>query len=110
MRADGLTEGGVDKAKTGGVRVKIPSLTSQRTGTHKDIATKCQCVFKRQEARHELQRNVRISFTGQMFEHTEGAVYRENPLRQPVSTLQTACFRSAEQLNRGMAGNSTTTV
>jgi hypothetical protein len=67
-------------------------------------------VIKKQEARHKFQRNVRISFTGQKFEHTEEAAYQESSLRQPVSTLQTACFRSVKQLNSVMAGNSTITV
>jgi hypothetical protein len=60
VRADGLTEGRGDKAKKGGACVKIPSLSSQRTDTRKmtdrHIPTMCQCVIKKQEARHEFQK------------------------------------------------------
>jgi hypothetical protein len=55
---------------------------------------------QKQEARHEIQRNIRISFTGQMPEHTEGAVRQQRVLRQPGSTMLTTCF---ERLN-GAAG------
>ena len=114
FRAGGRTDGRSGRRGEDGRGMCQDSVANKskdwQSQDDRHIHTKCQCVIKKQEARHEFQRNVRISFTAQMFEHTEGAVYRESSLRQPVSTLQTTCFRSAKQLNRVMADNSTITV
>ena len=109
FRAGGRTEGRKGRPGVEGRGMCQDSVAIKSKDWHsqddRHIPTKCQCVIKKQEARHEFQRNVPISFTGQMFEHTEGAGYR-----QPASALQTTCFRSVKQLNRVMASNSTITV
>jgi hypothetical protein len=114
FRAGGRTDGRRGRQGEEGRGTCQDSVANKSKDWHsqddRHIPTKCQCVIKKQEARHEFQRNVRISFTGQMFVHTEGAVYRESSLRQPASTLQTTCFRSVKQLNRVMAGNCNITV
>jgi len=113
-RAGGRTDGRKGRQGEDGRGMCQDSVANKSKDWHsqddRHIPTKFQCVIKKQEARHEFQRNVRISFTGQMFVHIEGAVYRENSLRQPVSTLQTTGFRSVKPLNRVMDGNSTITA